>query len=43
MLMRKENSGGYGYGHAKMDLFELILDKYKDQRKRYSYLIFFYL
>ena len=37
IVENKYKSGGYGYGHAKMDLFELILDKYKDQRKRYSY------
>ena len=39
IVENKYKSGGYGYGHAKMDLFELILDKYKDQRKRYSYLM----
>ena len=39
IIENKYKSGGYGYGHAKMDLFELILDKYKDQRKRYSYLM----
>lgn len=27
--------GGYGYGHAKTALFELILDKFKEQRKTY--------
>ncbi|MCX7728915.1 MAG: tryptophan--tRNA ligase [Bacteroidia bacterium] len=31
--------GGYGYGHAKTALFELILNKYKEQRKIYSELI----
>ena len=25
-------SGGYGYGHAKTALFELIMDKYKNER-----------
>ena len=39
IVENKYKSGGYGYGHAKMDLFELILDKYKDQRNRYSYLM----
>lgn len=28
--------GGYGYGHAKQELFELILNKFEDQRKLYS-------
>lgn len=27
--------GGFGYGHAKTALFELILDKFKEQRKTY--------
>lgn len=31
--------GGYGYGHAKTALFELILDKFKEPRKIYSELI----
>lgn len=29
--------GGYGYGHAKKALFELILDKYSQERERYNY------
>jgi tryptophanyl-tRNA synthetase len=31
--------GGYGYGHAKIALFELILDNYKEQRKTYDSLM----
>jgi tryptophanyl-tRNA synthetase len=31
--------GGYGYGHAKTALFELILDKYSAQRKLFSELM----
>lgn len=31
--------GGYGYGHAKTALFELILDKYKTQREEYTRLM----
>ncbi|MGZ4044076.1 MAG: tryptophan--tRNA ligase [Bacteroidia bacterium] len=27
--------GGFGYGHAKTALYELILDKYKDARKEF--------
>ena len=29
--------GGYGYGHAKTALFELILEKFKKERETYSY------
>lgn len=29
--------GGYGYGHAKAALYELILDKFKTQRETYNY------
>lgn len=31
--------GGYGYGHAKQALFELILDKFSAQRESFSKLI----
>jgi tryptophanyl-tRNA synthetase len=31
--------GGFGYGHAKTALFELILDSFKTQRESYSSLI----
>ncbi|HXB41083.1 MAG TPA: tryptophan--tRNA ligase [Bacteroidia bacterium] len=34
--MRKNYTGGnYGYGHAKTTLYELLLDKFKDARKKY--------
>jgi len=29
--------GGYGYGHAKTALYELLLDKYKAQRELYNH------
>jgi tryptophanyl-tRNA synthetase len=32
-------NGGYGYGHAKQALFDLILTKYTQQRDRYFYLM----
>lgn len=32
-------NGGYGYGHAKQALFELIIEKFSAQRKRYNYYI----
>lgn len=31
--------GGFGYGHAKTALLELILDKFKEQRKTYYHLM----
>jgi len=30
-------AGGYGYGHAKQALYELILDQFAKQRERYTY------
>jgi tryptophanyl-tRNA synthetase len=30
-------AGGYGYGHAKQTLFELICSKFADERTRYAY------
>ncbi|MCO5258531.1 MAG: tryptophan--tRNA ligase [Crocinitomicaceae bacterium] len=32
-------AGGYGYGHAKQALFDLIVAKYKAQREKYWYLM----
>ena len=38
--MRKNYEGGnYGYGHAKQELFELMRDKYADEREKYTYLM----
>lgn len=38
--MRKNyETGGYGYGHAKQALFELILEKFSEERKKYNYYI----
>jgi len=37
-MRAKYEAGGYGYGHAKKALLELILDKYAEERsifKRY--------
>ena len=31
--------GGYGYGHAKQALFELLIDKFSEERARYNYFI----
>ena len=30
-------TGGYGYGHAKQALFELIIEKFSKERERYNY------
>jgi tryptophanyl-tRNA synthetase len=30
-------AGGYGYGHAKQALFELVCELFSEQRERYSY------
>ena len=38
-MEKKYTEGGYGYGHAKTDLFNLILELYSDERKLYSELI----
>ncbi len=36
--MRKNYEGGnYGYGHAKQTLFELIIQKFSEERTRYEY------
>ena len=32
-------NGGYGYGHAKQALYELILVKFENERKRFNYLM----
>ena len=29
--------GNYGYGHAKQALYELILERFAEPRKRYDY------
>lgn len=38
-MKNKYQSGGYGYGHAKTDLFNLILKKYNDNRSKFDYLM----
>ena len=32
-------AGGFGYGHAKQALFELVLDKFEGPRNKYTYLM----
>ena len=38
-LKANYEKGGYGYGHAKQALFELILDKFTKPRDTYNYYI----
>tara|TARA_B100000900_G_scaffold22267_3_gene17428 strand:- start:7913 stop:8881 length:969 start_codon:yes stop_codon:yes gene_type:complete len=38
-LKLKYTKGGYGYGYAKQELFELICIKYKDQRELFTHLM----
>jgi tryptophanyl-tRNA synthetase len=35
-MRKKYLEGGYGFGHVKRDIFELILEKYNTQRTLYS-------
>ena len=37
-IIRKNYTGGnYGYGHAKQALYELIIDRFSEERSRYNY------
>ncbi|MFD0931580.1 tryptophan--tRNA ligase [Psychroflexus salinarum] len=36
-LKSKYLAGGFGYGHAKQALFELIRDTYKEEREKFDY------
>ncbi|WP_127845947.1 tryptophan--tRNA ligase [Psychroflexus aestuariivivens] len=36
-LRSKYIAGGFGYGHAKQALFELICDTYKEEREKFEY------
>ena len=36
-MRKKYESGNYGYGHAKQELFELLLEKFKTKREKYDY------
>lgn len=38
-MREKYLAGNYGYGHAKQELYELILDKFKVEREKYNYYI----
>ena len=36
-MRRKYEAGNYGYGHAKQELFELIVEKYAKERELYTF------
>ncbi|WP_121666019.1 tryptophan--tRNA ligase [Mesonia aquimarina] len=36
-MRAKYEAGNFGYGHAKQALFELLVEKYSEQRKKYTY------
>ena len=36
-MRQNYEAGGYGYGHAKQALFELLVDKYAEQREKFNY------
>ena len=38
-LRKKYESGNFGYGHAKQELFELICDKFNEQRQKFNHLM----
>ena len=38
MMKKNYTKGGYGYGHAKTDLLNLILTKYSSEREKYTLL-----
>ncbi len=38
-MRAKYKAGGYGYGHAKQELYECILRTYSAEREKYNYYI----
>lgn len=36
-MRNKYEAGNYGYGHAKQEFFELLMEKYQDVREKYHY------
>jgi tryptophanyl-tRNA synthetase len=36
-MQKKYRGGNYGYGHAKQELYELIIHKFKKEREAFSY------
>ena len=38
-MKKNYENGGYGYGHGKKDLLELILNNYSEERQKYNHYI----
>ena len=38
-MKKNYENGGYGYGHGKKDLIELILNKYSKEREKFNHYI----
>jgi len=38
-MRQNYEGGGYGYGHAKQALYELICERFKTERERYAHLM----
>ena len=36
-MRRNYEAGGYGYGHAKQALYELLVERFKEEREKYNY------
>ena len=36
-MRRNYEAGGYGYGHAKQALYELLVSKFKEEREKYNF------
>ncbi len=39
LLKQKYEAGNFGYGHAKEELFELVCDKFSNEREKFNYLM----
>jgi tryptophanyl-tRNA synthetase len=38
-LNEKYEAGNFGFGHAKQELFELICNKFSEEREKFNYLM----
>lgn len=36
-MRRNYEAGGYGYGHAKQALYELLIERYSEERQKYNF------
>ncbi len=39
LLKQKYEAGNFGYGHAKEELFDLVCDKFSNEREKFNYLM----